>query len=154
VPRVEDSFDDGYLISDDPARLDRDVVHGWLAGESYWTKGIPRDVFERALDNSLCAGLYAPDGSQAGFARAVTDRATFAYIGDVWIAEGRRGAGLGKRLMAWLLDHPDLRGLRTKLLLTADAHSLYEPFGFERPSDAMVERLMIDSRPASEIYGP
>jgi len=119
----------GYEISTDPARLDLDVIHGFLRG-AYWSPGVPRDVVERSFGNSLCFGLYAPGGAQAGFARAVTDRATFAWVADVFVLREHRGRGLGVWLMETLLAHPDLQGLRRILLATADAHGLYERFGF------------------------
>ena len=119
----------GYEISTDPARLDLDVIHGYLR-EAYWSPGVPRDVVERSIARSLCFGLYAPDGAQAGFARAVTDGATFAWIADVFVLEPHRGRGLGVWLMETVLAHPDLQGLRRIVLATKDAHELYERFGF------------------------
>ena len=120
----------GYEISTDPARLDLDVIHRYLRG-AYWSPGVPRDVVERSIARSLCFGLYAPDGAQAGFARVVTDGATFAWIADVFVLEPHRGRGLGVWLMETLLAHPDLQGLRRTVLATNDAHGLYERFGFE-----------------------
>jgi GNAT superfamily N-acetyltransferase len=121
-------------LNDDARRLDRDAVHRFIAG-SYWAAGIPRATMDKAIDNSLCFGLYRND-RQIGFARAVTDRATFAYLCDVWIDEAHRGAGLGKWLVECVLAHPDLQGLRRFSLVTSDAHSLYKPFGFEPMPDA------------------
>jgi GNAT superfamily N-acetyltransferase len=119
----------GYEISTDLARLDVDVIHGYLR-EAYWSPGVARDVVERSIARSLCFGLYAPDGAQAGFARAVTDGATFAWIADVFVLEAHRGRGLGVWLMQTLLAHPELQGLRRIVLATKDAHRLYERFGF------------------------
>jgi GNAT superfamily N-acetyltransferase len=119
----------GYEISTHPARLDVDVIHGYLR-EAYWSPGVVRDVVERSIARSLCFGLYAPDGAQAGFARAVTDGATFAWIADVFVLEAHRGRGLGVWLMQTLLAHPELQGLRRIVLATKDAHGLYERFGF------------------------
>ena len=119
----------GYEISTDPARLDLDVIHGYLR-EAYWSPGVPRDVVERSIARSLCFGLYAPNCAQAGFARVVTDGATFAWIADVFQLEPHRGRGLGVWLMETVLAHPDLQGLRRILLATKDAHELYERFGF------------------------
>jgi GNAT superfamily N-acetyltransferase len=119
----------GYEISTDPARLDLDVIHGYLR-EAYWSPGVPRDVVERSIARSLCFGLYAPDGAQAGFARVVTDGATFAWIADVFVLDPHRGRGLGVWLMETVLAHPDLQGLRRIVLATKDAHELYERFGF------------------------
>jgi ribosomal protein S18 acetylase RimI-like enzyme len=121
---------DGYEISTDAARLDRTLIHRFLRDDSYWARGIPRHIMDRAIDNSLCFGLYAGDNRQAGFARAITDRAAIAYLADVFVLEGHRGRGLGKWLIETVLAHPDLQGLRLILLGTADAHSLYERFGF------------------------
>jgi GNAT superfamily N-acetyltransferase len=90
---------DGYTISTDRSRLDLDAIHGYLTGEAYWSLGLPRDVMERSFQNSLCFGLYGPDGAQAGFGRVVTDRATFAYLADVFVFAGHRGRGLGKWLV-------------------------------------------------------
>jgi len=119
----------GYEISTDPARLDLDVIHGYLR-EAYWSPGVLRDVVERSIARSLCFGLYAPNGAQAGFARVVTDGATFAWIADVFLLEPHRGRGLGVWLMETVLAHPDLQGLRRIVLATKDAHELYERFGF------------------------
>jgi GNAT superfamily N-acetyltransferase len=121
----------GYEISTDPERLDVDVIHGFLVG-AYWSPGVTRDVVERSIAGSLCFGLYAPGGEQAGFARAVTDRATFAWIADVFVVSEHRGRGLGAWLMETMLAHPDLQGLRRVILATADAHGLYARFGFEQ----------------------
>jgi GNAT superfamily N-acetyltransferase len=119
---------DGCLISTDPAKLDLDVIHGFLS-QAYWSEEIPRSVLERAIRNSLCFGVYA-EGRQVGFARVVTDRATFAYLADVFILESHRGRGLSKRLMEAIMSHPDLQGLRRWSLATRDAQGLYSRFGF------------------------
>ncbi|HEY0639507.1 MAG TPA: GNAT family N-acetyltransferase [Pseudonocardiaceae bacterium] len=138
-----------YVISDDPARLDLDVAHAYLAGESYWSPGIPRATFERAVANSLCLGAYAPDGAMVGFARVVTDRATFAWLCDVFVLAAHRGHGLGRRLVRAVQEHPDLRGLRRMMLATEDAHDLYRPFGY----GPVRERLLLElTRPARELY--
>ena len=118
-----------YLVSTDPARLDLAAVHRYLA-RSYWSPGIPEDVVRRAAEHSLCCGLYHDAAGQVGYARAVTDRATFGYLADVYVLEAHRGHGLGAWLVGTLLSHPDLQGLRRLSLLTRDAHGLYERFGF------------------------
>jgi GNAT superfamily N-acetyltransferase len=123
----------GYQVDDDPARVDIDVVHGFLT-TSYWSPGVSREVVQRAVANSVVVGLYAPDGRQVGFARAVTDRATFAWIADVFVLESERGRGLGRMVVEALLAHPDLQGLRRRMLATWDAHELYKSYGF-RPLD-------------------
>jgi GNAT superfamily N-acetyltransferase len=117
-----------YTLSDDPARLDLDVIHGFLA-RSYWSPSIPRETLERAIANSLCFGVYLGE-SQVGFARLVTDRATFAYLADVFVLEPHRGRGLSRALMELILAHPEVQGLRRWLLVTRDAHGLYRKFGF------------------------
>ncbi len=119
---------DNFLISTDPLKIDLDAVHAYLV-RSYWAEGIPREVVERSIKWSLCFGVY--DGTkQIGFARVVTDRATYAYIGDVYILEEYRGKGLSKWLMACIKAHPDLQSLRRWALSTRDAHGLYKQFGF------------------------
>ena len=117
-----------YRISTDPRRIDLVAVHEYLT-QSYWAEGIPKDILMKAIASSLCFGLFDGD-RQIGFARVVTDRATFAYLGDVYVLEEYRGRGLGKWLIEELLTHPDLQGLRRFVLLTRDAHGLYEQFGF------------------------
>lgn len=135
---------DGFTVSDDPARLDPAAIHAYLT-RSYWAKGIPRTVVRRSIRGSLCFGLYADDGGQIGFARVVTDRATFAYVCDVYVLEGYRGQGLGAWLMECALDHPDLQGLRRWLLTTQDAHTFYEDVGFIRAP--FPERFMVIDHP-------
>ena len=120
----------GYEISTDPERLDRDLIHRFLHDDSYWARGIPREVLVRAIAHTLCVGMYDEAGRQAGFARAVTDRAAIAYLADVFVVAAHRGQGLGKWLIETVMAHPDLQGLRRFFLGTADAHSLYERFGF------------------------
>lgn len=126
-------------ISTDPAAFDRDLIHRYLHDHSYWARGIPRDVVERAIDHSLCFGGFV-DARQVAFARMVTDRATFAYLADVFVLPECRGRGYGKQLVAAVLAHPDLLGLRRIMLATRDAHGLYAAFGFAPP--AMPETLM------------
>ena len=118
-----------YTISADKARMDIDVIHAYLS-QSYWSPGIPREVVERAVANSMCFGIFRAE-EQVGFARVVTDRATFAYLADVFILESHRGKGLSKALMREIRAHPDLQGLRRWLLATRDAHDLYRKFGFK-----------------------
>ena len=115
----------GYEIDDDPARLDLDAIQRFLSEEAYWAKGRERASFERAVANSICLGLYAPDGSQAGFARAITDRAIRAHLVDVFVLPPHRGGGRGKALVQAMLDHPELGGVAASTLTTRDAHGLY-----------------------------
>lgn len=122
---------DDYMISTDKQRLDINVIHGFLT-RAYWSIGIPRETIERALERSLSFGLYKGQ-EQIGLARVVTDCATFAYIADVFILEPYRGRGLSKWLMEVIKAHPDLQGLRRWLLMTQDAHGLYQQFGFAPP---------------------
>lgn len=127
-------------ISTDNNRLDIDLIHRYLAEESYWAKDIPRMIVERALAYSLNFGAYL-EGRQVGLARVITDRATFAYLADVFVLEAFRGRGYGKVLVKAVIEHPDLQGLRQMLLFTRDAHTLYAPFGFHTPDNP--ERIMI-----------
>ena len=126
---------DDFVVSDDPARLDRDRVRRFIADESYWAAGIPRGVMDKAIDHSLCFGVYR-GAEQLGFARVVTDRATFGYLCDVFVDPAHRAAGLGKWLVECVLAHPDLQGLRRLSLMTRDAHTLYQRFGFKPMADA------------------
>ena len=126
-----------FAISDDPSRLDLHAVHAYLS-RSYWAAGIPVDVLRRAVEHSLCFGVYRWDGGadeQIGFARVVTDRATFAYLCDVYILEQHRGQGLAIWLVEVVLAHPDLQGLRRFMLVTRDAQALYARAGF-RPAES------------------
>jgi len=119
---------DNFTVTDDRARLDRDVISRFLSS-SYWAKNIPAATVDKSLDNSLCFTLL--DGArQVGFARVVSDRATFAYLGDVFVLPEYRGRGLGKWLISCVTSHPELRGLRRWMLATRDAHDLYREFGF------------------------
>lgn len=136
-----------YQISTDPDRLDRDMIFRFLSEDSYWCPGIPRSVVDRSIDHSLCFGVYQ-DGAQVGFARIVSDRATFALVADVFVLEAHRGKGLSKWLMHEVMEHPDLKGLRRLLLLTSDAHSLYKQFGFTEIGNP--QRFMEVLRP--DIY--
>ena len=118
-----------YTISTDKAQLDIALIHRFLSQESYWAQNIPLDVVQRSIDNSLCFGVYHHD-QQVGFARVITDQATFAYVADVFIVPEHRGQGLSKQLMTVISDWPTLQGLRRWMLATNDAHALYRQFGF------------------------
>jgi len=117
-----------YTISTDPRRLDVDRIVRWLNEESYWAGGRPRGIIERSIEHSLAFGAYQV-GEQVGFARVVTDRATFAWLCDVFVDEAHRGRGVGKLLVQAATEHPDVRGLRLMLLATRDAQGLYERYG-------------------------
>jgi GNAT superfamily N-acetyltransferase len=120
---------DDYTISTDPSRLDLDVIHGFLA-RSYWSPGIPRETIARGIAHSTCFGVHHVRDGQVGFARVVSDHATFGYLADVFILEAHRGRGLSKWLIECILAHPDLQGFRRWMLGTRDAHGLYARFGF------------------------
>ena len=132
----------GFEISDAASRIEFARVHEWIAG-SYWATGIPEDRFRRAVENSsLVAGAYHPEHGQCAFARVVTDFTRFAYLMDVYVAASHRGGGLGKTIIAYLLEHPRMSDIDTWSLGTKDAHGLYETFGFvlEEPGRWMVRR--------------
>jgi GNAT superfamily N-acetyltransferase len=138
MPHVEHRRDN-FTISTDKSRLQLDVIHGFLTN-SYWAKHIPMKIVRKAVRNALCFGVY--DGErQIGLARVITDRATFAYLADVFILEPYRGKGLSKWLMQCVMAHPDLQGLRNWLLFTRDAHGLYSQYGFETVTSP--ERIMV-----------
>jgi GNAT superfamily N-acetyltransferase len=118
-----------YSISADKARLDLEFIHHYLSTQAYWCLNIPLGTVRRSIEHSLCFGVFHGDG-QVGFARVITDRATIAYLGDVFIVPEHRGRGLSKELMRTILSHPELQGLRRWVLLTQDAHGLYEQFGW------------------------
>ena len=141
---------DGFEADDDAARVDVDVVQGFLS-TSYWAPGIPREVVARSIEGSLNLGVYAPDGSMVAFARAVTDRATFAWLADVFVVPEQRGHGLGKFVVSTLVDHPELKGLRRFMLATADAHDLYRSYGFTELEDPT--RMMVIHNNPADIYG-
>lgn len=136
-----------FLISTDKSKLQIDVIHNYLANYSYWAKGIPVEIVERSILNSIAFGVYFQDEEalkQVGFCRVTSDLATFAYLADVFILEEYRGDGLSKFLMETVLQHPDLQGLRRWVLATADAHGLYAKYGFtplDKPENFMQIRL-------------
>ena len=133
---IQEYTNGNFIISTDPARLNVEVIHRYLAEESYWAENIPGEVVTRAINHSLNFGLYTAAGQQAGFARVITDFATFAYLCDVFVLPDYRGLGLSKWLMACIMAHPDLQNLRRFMLMTKDAHSLYTRFGFTPLKDA------------------
>jgi GNAT superfamily N-acetyltransferase len=143
------TVDGGYVVSTDPARLDVDRIHRFLS-RTYWSPGIPRGVVAKAIQNSLPFGLYAASGEQAGFARAITDHATYAYLADVYVEAPHRGRGLGRFLVGCVLGHPELPGLRRWALATADAHGLYEGFGFGPAPQPGIH--MFIERSAAELW--
>ena len=136
-----------FVVSTDPSLLDVGVIHKWLSESSYWTRGVPLDVVQRGIENSLNFGLYAEGGTrQAGLARVITDYATFAYVCDVFVLDEYRGRGLGVWLMECVAAHPQLQGLRRWMLGTKDAHGLYEKTGFTALSapERWMEKVDVD----------
>lgn len=123
-------LENGFVFSDDPNKIDPVRIHHYLSTQSYWAENIPFETVKRSIDNSLCFGIYKAE-QQIGFARWITDKATFAYLADVYVEESFRGLGLAKKLMSLMLFHNDLQGLRRYMLATQDAHGLYEQFGFK-----------------------
>ena len=122
-----------FCISTDKSKLDINIIHNYLCDESYWAKNIPVETVERSIEGSCCFGLYVKENSiskQIGFARVITDFATFGYLADVFIIETYRGKGLAKWMMEMIMKHPEMQGLRGWLLATKDAHALYAKFGF------------------------
>jgi GNAT superfamily N-acetyltransferase len=140
---------DGYWVSDDRSLIDLDRVHQWISGESYWAAGRPRDVMARSIEHSLVLGLYSPDGTQAGFARLVTDRATFAWLCDVFVDAEHRGNGVGSFLVRTAIEHPEVAGIR-QVLAATPGRSLYRRHGFGELVNP--ERWM--ERPGAEAASP
>jgi GNAT superfamily N-acetyltransferase len=129
---VELERSEACVLSDDPSRVDLDVVHGFLT-TAYWSTGVSRHTVARAIAGSVVMGAYAPDGRQVGFARAVTDGATFAWLADVFVLPAHRGRGIARAMVTALLEHPELQELRRWMLATADAQALYAALGFDAP---------------------
>lgn len=124
----------GYIISTDKTKLDVDAIHHFLSTQAYWSLNIPRSTVLLSIENSMCFGIYK-ENEQVGFARIITDHATIAYLGDVYVIEKERGNGLSKWLMETVMNHPELQGLRRWILLTGDAHELYRKFGWTDIAD-------------------
>lgn len=125
---------EGFSISTDKTKLDLDGIHSFLSTKAYWCKNIPKEKVQSSIENSLCFGVY-DNKKQIGFARIITDCATIAYLGDVYILEEYRSQGLSKWLMETVMNHPNLQGLRRWILLTGDAHGLYRQFGWTDIAD-------------------
>jgi GNAT superfamily N-acetyltransferase len=134
----------GYEIDTDKSRLDVAMIHGFLS-RTHWAKGIPLEVLQRAIEHSLCFGLYR-GGEQIGFARVITDQATFAYLADVFVVEDERNAGLGQWMVETILERPELQGLKRWMLVTRHAQSLYRRCGFHDPLPlySVMERADMD----------
>jgi GNAT superfamily N-acetyltransferase len=147
-PQAVTEFHRGeFVISTSRERLNLDVIHEFLTN-CYWAKGIPREIVVRSIENALCFGVYDGKGSQVGFARVISDFATIAYVGDVFVLGTHRGRGLGKWLMHCIRQHPALQNLRRWILTTRDAHALYSQVGFT--SVKSPERFMEIHRP--DVY--
>jgi GNAT superfamily N-acetyltransferase len=138
-----------YFISTDISKPDVNIIHRYLSEESYWAKGIPKNVVEKSIANSLCFGLFYKK-ELIGFARLITDKATFAYLADVFIFEAFRGKGLAKWLMKTIYAHPELQNLRRWLLTTKDAHDLYKQLGWTSVPEDYIYRFMMRHDP--EVY--
>lgn len=138
-----------YTLSTDQSRLEFDTIHHHLSEVAYWSLGIPRSTVERSFANSLCFGVYGPEGL-VGWSRVITDYATFGYLADVYVLPEYRGQGLSKWMMECIMGHPDLQGLRSFTLFTRDAHGLYAQFGFEHLDDP--KRFMAKRNP--NVYRP
>jgi uncharacterized protein (DUF952 family)/ribosomal protein S18 acetylase RimI-like enzyme len=149
-PDIDEWHHLGYTVSTDQSRIDLDRLHEFLSHDAYWSTGIPRDLLETAFAHSLCFGLSAPDGAQAGFCRVITDRATYGYLADVFVFPEHRGRGLGLWLVQCAVDHPELSGLRSWQLGTRDAHGVYERLGWRAADPA---RWMARTVAPSDVYG-
>ena len=123
-------MENSYTITTDRSQLDLPLIHRYLSEDSYWSKGIPFEIVRKSIENSLCFGVFQ-DENQVGFARVITDFASFAYLADVFILPEYRGHGLSKMLMKTIHEHPELQGLRRWMLATADAHGLYSQFDWK-----------------------
>ena len=134
-----------YILTDNREDIDIKAVHAFLT-ESYWAQGIPLETVRKSIEGSLCFSVLAGDGEQVGFARVISDYATFAYIGDVYVIDGHRGSGLAKWMMEAIDTHAELQNLRRWTLATRDMHGLYRPFGFETPTQP--EKIMEKRHPA------
>jgi GNAT superfamily N-acetyltransferase len=134
---------DGYRVSDDSSLIDIARVHQWLSEDAYWALGRPRSIVERSFAESLVIGLFDRDGAFVGVCRFVTDRATFAWLCDVYVERVHRGTGAGTFMVGSALRHPDVVGVKRQVLATADAHGLYEKFGFRRFAEDDRDRWMV-----------
>jgi GNAT superfamily N-acetyltransferase len=149
MEKINEGIQGDYLVSTDPAKLDLAVIHQYLSKESYWAQNIPVEIVQRSIENSFCFGLYHK-GRQAGFCRLITDKATFAYLADVFILPEHRGKGLSKWMISFIQQHPDLQQLRRWMLVTKDAQGLYEQFGWTALPPELVVRFMTKHIP--DVY--
>lgn len=145
----EEIHNDGYTISTDQDKLDIPMIHQYLSEVSYWAQEVPLEVVRRSVRNSFCFGLYHGE-KQVGFARLITDKTTFAYLCDVFVLPEHRGKGLSKWLLSVMHAHPDLQSLRRWVLVTRDAHGLYQQFGWETLPEDVVPKYMQLHKP--DVY--
>lgn len=138
-----------YSISDDSSKLDLDIIHDYLSNKAYWSKNIPKNVVQKSIEHSHNFGVYYLE-KQIGYARVVTDYATIAYLGDVFILPEYQRNGLGEWLVESVMNHPDLQGFRRWILLTGDAHELYKKFGWNPITN--IEKWMEISRSPKQLY--
>ncbi len=143
LEQIIEVVQENFMISTDKSKLDLSVIYGFLTN-SYWATNIPIEIVKKSIENSLCFGVY-DNGKQVGFARVISDYATFAYLADVFILPENRGNGLSKLLMQTIKTHPELQNLRRWMLATRDAHKLYEKFGFVRLTGP--DPIMVISNP-------
>jgi GNAT superfamily N-acetyltransferase len=149
---------DNFIISTDKSKIDIVAVHNYLCNESYWAKNISLDILEKSIEGAFCFGIYKKENSdvynQVGFARVITDKATFGYLADVFIVKEYRGIGLSKWLMHEIMNHPELQGFRGWMLGTKDAHGLYEQFGFKllENTGRLMGLKLIEVYPAANNY--
>ena len=141
---------DGYVITTDPHKININELHRFLSLESYWALGVPKKLVEKSLKHSISFSLLSPEGSFIGFARVITDQATFAYLADVFVHKSIRMKGLGTWLMETVIAHPDLQNLRNFLLFTKDAQDFYAKFGWTAPKDP--SRVMVIKKRAEDLY--
>lgn len=134
-------FAEGYRVSTDPLLMDIVMIHQYLSVESYWAQNIPLEIVQRSVENSFCFGVYHHN-KQVGFARLITDKATFAYLADVFILPEHRAKGLSKLLLSTMHAHPEMQGLRRWMLGTKDAHDLYKQFGWKALTEEQFARFM------------
>jgi len=142
-----------YILTTDFESFEMDRVHRWLSREAYWSTGIPLSILKRAFENSIPFGLFHEKNGQIGVARMVTDKATFAYLADVFIDEVYRGMGLAKWMMESIMTHPELQGLRRTMLATSDMHSLYRKFGFEDVGESEILMEIVKPDIYKGLYG-
>ncbi len=143
---------DNYIITTDKEKVNIVVLHRYLSEEAYWSIGIPFEIVTKAIENSICFSILSPSKEFVGFARMITDQATFGYLADVFVIDQFKGQGLGKWLIQTIMDFPDFSRLRNWFLYTKDAHSLYERYGWTKLE--MVDRAMVKRIPPEELYGP